>query len=422
MLAGLTAYAQSYTLQQCIDTAMMHNNSVRQQGYNKEAQMLLYRQAKQNLLPSVNANAGQNWIFGRSIGVDNVYQSANSSQTSFSLSASLLLFDGLKMKYSIDEAKAAMLASEAQVDVLKAEITLNVSAMYLQALLCKELLDVAQQQLAESRLKITQDSALVAADRLAEGELLSIQAQAAKEELSVVQAQSNLQLALLDLAQALELDNFQQFNIEEPDNAEFLNMELPSNEVVYTMALQNRPEIRTAEYNLSANEQALKSAKADYYPTLSAGVNVGTGYYNMQGANNDVFGKQMGDNLSTSIGLNLSIPIFNKMQVNNNVKRVRFSIENSKLEVENAKKTLRKNIDQAYYNALAAKAREEAAEKSALSAQEAFRYAEQKYESGRSNVYEFYEAKLNYTLAVSERIQAKYEYMFKLKVLEYYAQ
>lgn len=422
LAACVCAGAQTLSLQQCIDTALAHNNQLKQQTYQLRTQEVTYRQARQNLLPNLNASASQSWVFGRSIGADNVYKSTNSSQTSLGLSASLLLFDGLKMKYSIDEAKAAMLASEADVSALKADITMNISAMYLQILLNKELLETARQQLADTQLKVEQNRALVEAERLAAGELYAIEAQAAKEELAVTQAQNNLQLALLDMVQALELDSIGGFDVVVPTDLELLAGALLTNDAVYNMALQHRPEIKAAEYNLAASEHALKSARADYYPTLSAGASLSTGYYDMEGYQNNTFGRQLGDNLSTSVGLQLTIPIFNKMQVRNNVSRARINVENYKVQAEEAKKTLRKNIDQAYYNALAAQSRETAAEKSERSAYEAYRYAEQKYESGRASVYEFYDAKLSYTLALSERIQAKYEYLFRLKILEYYAQ
>ena len=422
LAACVCAGAQTLSLQQCIDTALAHNNQLKQQIYQLRTQEVTYRQARQNLLPNLNASASQSWVFGRSIGADNVYKSTNSSQTSLGLSASLLLFDGLKMKYSIDEAKAVMLASEADVSALKADITMNISAMYLQILLNKELLETARQQLADTQLKVEQNRALVEAERLAAGELYAIEAQAAKEELAVTQAQNNLQLALLDMAQALELDSIGGFDVVVPTDLELLAGALLTNDAVYNMALQHRPEIKAAEYNLAASEHALKSARADYYPTLSAGASLSTGYYDMEGYQNNTFGRQLGDNLSTSVGLQLTIPIFNKMQVRNNVSRARINVENYKVQAEEAKKTLRKNIDQAYYNALAAQSRETAAEKSERSAYEAYRYAEQKYESGRASVYEFYDAKLSYTLALSERIQAKYEYLFRLKILEYYAQ
>lgn len=422
LLGALLASAQPFTLQQCIDSALLHNNTIKQQTYQYETQRINYQQARQNLLPNVSASANQSWVFGRSIGADNIYQSANSMQTNFGLSANLLLFDGLRMKYNIDQTKATMLQSEANVEAVKADIMMNVSAMYLQVLLCKELTKVAADQLADTQLKLEKNRALVLVNRLAEGELLALEAQASKEELNLIQQQNNLQLALLELAQAIELEQFQGFDIVVPKEEELLANALTTNDQVYQQALLNRPEIRAAEQQLTANQYALKSAKSGYYPTLSVGGNVGTSYYNLKGLNNNnSFQQQLGDNLSSSVGLSLQVPIFNQMQTSNSVKRAKLTIENSKVEVENVKKTLRKNIDQAYYNALAARSREEAANKSQKSSLEAYRYAEQKYQSGRASVYEMYDAKNSYTAVLSEQIQAKYDYYFKLKILEYYS-
>lgn len=412
--------AEVFTLQQCIDTALVNNNQIRRQTNAYEQQRLAYKQAKEDLSPSISGSVGQSWVFGRSIGADNVYTSQNSSQTTFNLNANLVLFDGLRMKFQIDRTKAAMRAGEADVQALQEDIKMNISAMYLQVLLNKELLTVAQTQLDDTQAKIRKTQGLIAASRLPEGEIYALQAQAAKEELQLTQAQSNLQLSLLDLAQAMELSDFRTFDIAVPTDDELTAGLLPSNEDVYQTALQNRPEIRALEYTIAANQSALKSAKAAYSPTLSAGANLGTGYYNMSGAQNEAFGKQIGDNLSTSVGLSLSVPIFDRMQTPNNVRRAKLTIEDSRLQLEQQKKDLRKDIDQAYYNALAAQAQQQSATKAELSSAEAFRYAERKYESGRSTSYEYQEAKNLYLQAQSERLQAKYNYLFKLKILHYY--
>lgn len=412
--------AETYTLQQCIATAVQNNNELRRQDNRREAQQLAYNQARQNLLPYLNGSVGQSWVFGRSIGADNVYHSQNSSQTSFNLSAGLMLFDGLQMKFQIDQTRASLLSSEQDVKALEADITMNISAMYLQVLLCKELLAVAQNRLEDTTLKLEKTEALVSTGRMAQGEIYAIRAQQSKEQLSCTQAENDLRLALLDLAQAMELDDFLSFDIALPSDDELGERLLPSNDEVFAVALQNRPEIKAAEYSLQASESAVKAAKAAYSPTLSAGANLGTGYYNMNGAENEKFGKQLGDNLSTSVGLTLNVPVFTRMQTTNAVRQAKLDRENTRLQMEQVKKDLRKKIDQAYYNALAAQSRQHAAGQAEESGAEAYRYAEQKYESGRSSVYEYYEARNTYTQARSERLQAKYDYLFKLKILYYY--
>ena len=419
-LFSLTARGQVYSLQQCIDSAIQNNISVQQQRNQYEIQRLQYNQQKQNFAPSISGSVGQNFSFGRATGADNVIVSQNMANTSFSLNANLMLFDGLGMKYRIDEARLNMQASEAKTETMEADIRMNISSMYLQVLLNKELLQVADSQLEATRLKLERNEQLVREGRLAEGELYTLQAQYAKEELSLIQAENNVRLSLLDLAQAMNVVYSEHFDIVVPTEEELQGTLLPTNDQVYEAALQNRPEIRAAESQLKANESALKGAKSAYSPTLSAGANIGTGYYHRFGGENEAFGKQLGENFQTNIGINLSIPIFDKMQTPNTVKRQKINIENQRLQISQTKQSLRKNIDQAYYNALAAQIQQSSAEKAAASAKEAYRYAEQKFEAGRATSYEYYDAKNTYTKALSEHLQAKYNYLFKLRILEYY--
>ena len=409
------------TLGQCIDSALTNSLSVRRQGNQYASQRLQYTQAKANISPSISGYVGQNWVFGRSTGADNISRPQNSSQTSFNLSANIVLFDGLQMKYNIDQAKAAMQSSEADLEAIRLNIKMNISTMFLQVLLNKQLLRVAESQLEDTQIKLRKDSALVAAQRLAEGELLSLQAQAAKEELAVIQQRSTLSLSLLDLAQAIELTDCNRFDIVEPAPEELQGGLLPNNDDVYQQALAYRPEIRALEYAIQANESALKGYKSAYSPTISAGASVGTGYYDMQGADNAAFGQQMDDNFSSTVGLSLSVPIYDRLQTTTAVKRQKIAVENARLDLEQQKKDLRKDIDQAYYNALAAQQEQVSAAKSESSAREALRYAEQKYDAGRATAYEYREAKTTYLQAQSAYLQAYYNYIFRLRILHFYA-
>ena len=419
-LLSLGVMAETLTLQQCIDSALLNNISVQKQANQYASQRLQYTQSKADISPNISGSAGQSWIFGRSIGADNIYHAQNSSQTTFNLSANIVLFDGLQMKYNIDQARANMQASEANMQAIQSQIKMNISSMYLQVLLCKELLKVAENQLADTRLKLQRDSALVAVNRLPAGELYTLQAQAAREELEITQRQNSLQLALLDLAQAIELENVSGFDVATPSSDELHGGLLPNNEEVYQTALQYRPEIKALEYQIQANESALKGTKSAYSPTLSAGANVGTGYYDMQGADNQPFGAQMRDNFSASVGLNLHVPIFDKMQTSTRVKQQKLALQNAILDLEQQKNDLRKEIDQAYYNARNAYAEQLAADKTEQSTAEALRYITQKYEAGRATTYEYQEARNNHLQAQSTRLQAQYNYLFRLRILQYY--
>ena len=326
--------------------------------------------------------------------------------------------DGLRKKYNIEARKAEMQSSEADLDKIKSDIELQVTIAYLQVLLSKENLQTQESQLELSQQKIQQMQALVEAGKLPEGELYELNAQLAKEELSLTQLQHHLKLALLDLAQLIELDEFENFDIQSEMDMQPMNQLPLSADRVYQSALQNRPEIRAAEYRLVGNLKNIDIARSAFYPSLNLGAQLGSGYYNLKGVDNPSFSRQMNDNLSTHIGFNLHIPIFNRFETKTRVQTSRVAAENSRIEMENIKLELRKKIEQAYQNAVAAQARYAAAQKTELASREAFRYAEQKYEAGRSSVYELYQAKSNLTLVLSELSQSKYEYLLRVKVLE----
>ena len=419
LLVTILASAQKpWTLQQCVDTALANNRNVKQQALTRKTREISYQQARMNLLPNLNASAGQSWNFGRSLNANNTYQSANSAQTSFGIGSSLVLFDGLKMKHNIDIRKADMYASEQDLEKIKQDITTSVAAGFLQILLNKELLQIATDQQELTKTKIEQRKGLVPAGKMAEGEMYDLLAQESKEELSKLQAQNTLNLSFLDLAQFLELDHFEKLDIVAPENLSESDLHLLSADEVFASAITHRPEIKGAEYRLKSSESNVLATKSDFYPSLNLGAQVGTGYYNLSSLPNASFGSQLSNNMSTSISLNLQIPIFNKFDVRNRVHSAQIGVESNKLSVVNAKLELKKSIQQAYYNAIGAKSRWDAALKSEIASREAYRFTNQKFEAGRATLYELYQAKSNLTQVLSEQVQAKYEYFFRIKLLE----
>lgn len=410
---------QKYTLAECIDIALENNRNIKQQEIGRQQREIAYGQARADLLPNLNASAGQNFVFGRSIGIDNVYQNTNSSQTSFNIGGDITLFDGLRMKHNIDARKADMHASEADLEKMREEVVMSVTTAFLQALLNQELLQIAVNQIETTQANLQRQSQLVKSGKMAQGELYELEAQLAKEELNRVQAESSLKLALLDLAQIMELEAFDRFDVTAPPAETLINeVTLLQSEAVYESALSNRPEIRGMRYRLESSEKELRMAKAQYYPSLSFGVNMGTGYYKMSGAQNGSFSTQLRNNISNSLGFSLRIPIFNKFQVRNNVHSAQLAIANTQLEMDKTKVELRKRIEQAYFNATGAKSRWDAALKSIDASREAYRFTEEKHENGRANSYELTLAKNNLTQVLGEEAQAKYEYAFRLKILE----
>ena len=407
-LTALVASAQTpWTLQQCVDTALANNRNIKQRELMRQNNEIAWQQARNNLLPNLNASASQGWSFGRSQMVDGTYQNINSNSSSFNLQSGITLFDGLKMKYEIDSKMAQLKLSEANLQKIREDIVLSVSSAFLQVLLNKELLQISNDQLKLTESRLEQQKSLVDAGKLAEGELFELYSQLAKEELTRTQAANTLKLSLLDLAQILELSDFEKLDITVPADLVENELQLLSADAVFASAIKTRPEIKSAELQLVNSEKNIQIAKSFYFPTLSFGANVGGGYYN-----------QVSTPLSTSLGFNLSVPIFNKFQVKNQVRSAQIDVKSNQLNVENAKLELRKTVQQAYFNAVAAKAKWDASVKSVTSSTEAYRFANQKYEGGRANVYELYQAKNNLARAQSEVAQSKYEYVFRLKILE----
>lgn len=415
---ALSLSAQQYTLQECIDIALENNRNIKQQALNKQQKEIAYNQARTDLLPNLNASASQSFVYGRSIGLDNVYENTNSSQTSFNINSNITLFDGLRMKYNIDARKAEMYISEAELEQIQDDIIMSVSTAFLQVLMNKELLEIANDQIELTEENIRRLTELVNSGKIARGELYELEAQKAKEEFNQIQAENNLKLSLLDLAQIMELDDFDNFDVVIPVNIPLEEEILLAPSIIYESALIARPEIRGAQYRVESSKKEILIAKSAYFPTLSFGASMGSGYYNMNGRDNASFSSQLKNNRSTSLGFSLSIPIFNKFQVRNSVKNAEIALAYSKIEIDKTKIELRKRIEQAYYNAIGAESRWEAAQKSEIASREAYRFAEQKYDSGRGTSYELSQAKSNLANVLSDQAQAKYEYMFRLKILE----
>lgn len=415
----VSSFSQQYTLEECINRALENNKNIKQQELSKNQREISYLQARNEYLPNLNASAGQSFVFGRSIGLDNTYQNTNSSQTSFGVGASITLFDGLRIKNNIDAKRADLSAANADLEKFKEDITLSVTTVFLNILLQKELLQIAQNQIELTDINIEQRQKKIENGKLAQGEIYELYAQRAKEMQNCVQTESSLKLALLDLAQIIELNDFTSFDIVAIETDTLLkNIISVLPDEAFQMALTNRPEIESALYRVKSSEKNVEVAKSNLYPTLSLGANMNTGYYEMSNFPNDKFNEQLRNNISNSIGLNLQIPIFNRFQNRNNIKLAKLNVENSILEMDRVKIDLRKRIEQAYLNALSAESRWQAAQKSEVAANEAMRFTQEKYDNGRANGYELSLAKNNLANSQSDVAQSKFEYLFRIKILE----
>ncbi|WP_159521532.1 TolC family protein [Sunxiuqinia indica] len=424
IFSGTAKAQQNWDLQQCIDYALENNIQIQQQSINTDYYQNELQQAKNNRLPSLSGSLSNSFNFGRSLQYDNTYANYNSNQTGASLSANVPLWNGFKLQNSIDKADLDLRASLADLQKAKDDIKLYIAAAYLEILFAEELVQVAEDQLEVTKLQIDRTQKLVDAGSLAKGSLLEIEAQQANEELNLVNQQNSLQLAYLNLYQLLEIASPDQFKIEKPvlpvvkANGSLLN-----SMDVFRNAVKIRPEVKSAEYRLGSLKEQVAIAKGSLYPSLTFGADYYNSYNNKyKDFNGDEISlnDQLKNNERYGLGVNLSIPIFSKGQVRTQVKNAELQVLNQEYELQSTKNTLRKDIEQAYTNALAALKKYMASNKAVESTQEAFRYTEEKFNVGMVNSVEYNQSKNNLAKAKSDLAQSKYEYIFRTKILDFY--
>lgn len=414
---------KTWTLQQCMDTALARNRNIKQQRIVIGNKNIALEQARKNLLPSISFDATHTLALGRTLGEGNTYLSkaAVTNNSVAQLSGSIILFSGFKLRNTICMKQTDQQTAIADLDKSKINVSTNILAAYLQVLLNRELLQLAKTQLQLSKNKLEQRKILVENGRLPEGDLLEIYSEAAKEELNKVQAENSLSLSFLDLAQLMEVEDSENYDIVVPTDFDSIHSQILSVDEIYQKAIKNRPEVRSAESQLRYNEYALKIAYAGLYPTLSLNTSVGSAFYaDNSGTGYNSFEQQISDKINGNVVLTLSVPLFDKFATRNNIRSTRLNIQSSKLAIDDAKIQLRKAIQQAYFDAKNAQSKWLFACKSVDAATESNRFVDQKYEAGKATVYELYQSKNNLTQALSEQIQAKYEYLFKVRLLDLY--
>jgi outer membrane protein len=411
---------EKWSLQKCIDYALANNIQIKQSEINTKYRSNQYDQSKNNRLPDLNANVSQSFGFGRSLNFDNIYENSSSSNTGLSVNASVLVWRGGALNNTIKQREYELKSSLEDFQKAKDDLTLNIASAYLEILFANELIKVAETQIDQTQKQIERTKDLVNAGKVAEGALLEIEAQKAREELDLINRQNSLQIAYLNLAQMLELDNYQGFSIEIPEIPEILaQASVASSASVFNKALEFRPEIRSADFILKSYESQLKVAKSSLLPSLSAGAGFGDQYYLSSQGINTSFIDQIKMHRE-SVGLYLNIPIFNKFENKTNIENAKLQVINQQLQLDGTKKELRKQIEQVYTNALAAQKRYKANQVAVKSMQESFRYIEEKYNVGKVNSVEYNDAKSKLAIAQSDLIQAKYDFIFRSKILDFY--
>ena len=414
-----------WTLDECVDYAMEHNLTILQSVVSQNSASFQYKMSKNAWLPTVNAEASQSLGFGQSPSANGVYVQNNSASTSFGISLGMPLFNGLNLYYQTKASNLGLEASKKDLEAAKYDLKLLIMAYYMQVVYNKELKAVAEKQLALTEEQYAKTQQMFELGKVAESNVYESAAQVATAKSTLVQADNTLMLSILDLVQTLELESVDDFDVVSPEDFNGMTSpSLPSQETTYEFALQHQPKIEAANMRLEKAYSDVKSRKSAWYPSLSLYAGYSTGYYNYfsKGYVNDPFEDQLSNNGRTQVGVRLSIPIFNAMQTKYNVNISKLSIENQEIAINTAKKELRKEIQQAFYNAVASEQKYKAAEETYNAAEIAYRYSSESYDAGKAPLLELNESKNRLFKSESEMLQAKYEYIYRVKVLEFYNQ
>ncbi len=413
-----------WTLQQCVDYALENNIQIKQQVLGTQYGENQVKQAKSDKLPNLNANFGNDYNFGRSLTYENTYKNTNSSSVSGALSTNVTLFNGRVLTNTVQLRELDLNATLLDLQKAKDDIMLAIAASYLEILYGEELQGVSESNIEVTKQQLNRTKQLVEAGSLARGALLEIEAQLAREELQLVNDQNSVQIAYLTLYQFLELPLGESFKIEKPTLLEVsANTSMINAIEVFNKAISLRPEIKAAQLRVESAIKGLEIAKGYRYPSLSLGANYynlyNNSYTDIQG-DDIAFGDQLKNNSRSGVGLNLNIPIFNRNQVKNGISNATLQISDYEYRLQTARNVLRKDIEQAYTNALASFNRFISTEKAVSSMEEAFRYTEEKFNVGMVNSVDYNFGKSQLTAAQSELLQAKYQYIFRTKILDFY--
>ena len=429
-----SAQTKQWTLQECVSYAIDHNISIKQTVLDTETASIEKKGALGNFLPSVNASASHSWNIGLNQDITTgLLQNKTTQFTSAGVSVGVDIYKGLQNQNALRKAKLSIIASQYQLTKMQEDIALNVANAFLQVLFNKENLKVQNEQMLINEKQLTRSQELVNAGTIPRGDLLDIKATLASDNQKVITAENALLISKLSLAQLLQLDSFEDFDVVDDTKAKDENNILAQNPtVIYAKAKEGRTELKIAQTNLEIAEKNVAIAKGGFQPTLQ-------GFYNfnsrisysdiaLRDSNGAIIGvqsappffNQFSDNKGQSYGMQLNIPIFNGFSAKNNVERSKVSLEKSKIALEQQNLDLQRNVYTAFADAKGALKSHESALIALESRQASYDYAKDKFDVGLMNSFDLNQSQTLLSKAQSEVLRSKYEYMFKIKILEFY--
>ena len=424
VLVSLDTLAQNkaWSLRQCSDYAVEHNISIKQKDNQCKQRDIQLSTAKNSRLPDLSASASESFSFGRGLTLDNTYTNRSTNSTSFSLGTTVPLFTGFKIPNQIKLNQLNLEAATQDLEKAKNDIRMQVAKAYVQILYDTELAEVAHRQIAIDSAQVVRLTAFMENGKASPAEVSQQQSTLAQSRLTATQADNNLQLSILALTQLLELPSPEGFSVVRPSVATIFGSSLTgiSPDAIYQEALTMKPEVQAEQLRLTASERNINIAKSALYPTLNFSAGLQSNYYKTNGMKADPFATQLKNNFSQYIGFNLNVPIFSRFQTRNSIRSARIDRDNQLLQLESVKKTLYKEIQQVYYNAVAADSKYHSSEAAAQSGKDAFELMQAKYENGKATITEFNESKNNYLKAESNLVQARYENLYQQALLDFY--
>lgn len=412
------AFAQQpikkWSIQECVDYAIQNNLGVKRNELSAQMQEIEIERAKSNFLPNVSGSVGTNVSFGSPM-------DQNSFSNSFGISSGMTLYNGNRTKNTLTLAEKDMEISELAVEELKSDLAVQVVSAYLNVLYNREGVRIAQDQVNVGNKLFERMDELVKAGVNAKNDLFQVQATLASNDESLVSAQNNLELALLELSQLLQISNVG-FDVQDVViSIDEAKLKYDNSDMIYNKALEWRPEIISAKKQLENSDLEIINAKTGHLPTVSASYSFGTNYFAMQDAiSQSGYFKQLKDNRGHSLGVSASIPIFDRFATKLNTQRAEVQKLMSENTLETKKVNLKADVERAYIDAKTSLKTFEAAKKSVEAQEEAFRTAQERYNLGILTSYDFEQVRNQLVQAQSSFIRAKYNFLFKSKFLEIY--
>lgn len=425
LLVGVisTANAQKkWTLKECVEYALENSIAIKQAQLDRQNTEIDKSDAKGAFLPTANVSASHSWNIGLSQNpLTGQIVTATQQNSRGSLNVGVDIYNGLQNINRLHRSNLAILANQYQLDDIKDNVSLQVVQAFLQILFNKESLKVLEAQYAVTLQELKRTNELVKEGVSARNEVLEIEANAATQEQQIVTAENALRISKISLAQLLLLSNYDDFDIAEG------NYMIPSTTImnntprqIFEKSLEVRNDVKISETNIKLAEYDLKIAKGAKLPSLSAFYGFSTTYFNSELFTTAPFFDQVSDNKNHSFGVQLNIPILNGFRARNSVRRSLVNIERAKYNLEQTKIDLEATVNQAYNDTRGALKAYEAAEKTLVARREAHKYSTERFNEGMMNSFDFSQSKQRLESAESDVVRTKYDYIFRLKILEFY--